>query len=79
MGQLITCPRRKCERDKMPEPEEYRALELQDIMNKAGEIPNWGSIVYIDIGSTNNYKVVKTLQVRNGHLIIVTGEKDHVR
>lgn len=59
---------------------EHRAMTVQELINSVGDIPNWNTKVYIDIGSTNSYKVVKAIQVRNNHLILVTGEKSpHVK
>lgn len=62
----------------MSEPD-FKALTVQELINSVGDIPNWGTTVYIDIGSTNSYKVIKNIQIRSNHLILVTGEKSRAK
>ena len=58
---------------------EYKALTVNDVLTFIGEyVEDWDTIVHIDIGATNNYKVIKNLMARSGHLIIETGERGDI-
>jgi hypothetical protein len=56
---------------------EYRSITAGELINRiAKDVDDLDSPVQVDIGATNNYKVIKGLQVRGGHLVIVIGERN---
>ena len=51
-------------------------LKAKDLLNVIGErVDDLDSVVYIDIGASNNYKVIKGFSIRGGSLIIEVGER----
>ena len=52
-----------------------KALTVRELIKVMEESTNLDDIIHVDIGATNNYKVIKSASVINGSLIIHIGER----